>query len=192
MGNEHQHQHAPWTTDNILAQIEAMIKFCPQCRGTLTKKPVPPESKLQLACDECTFIFYLNPKVVACCVPQLNGKVLLLRRNIEPSLGKWTYPGGFVDLGESVQDAARRETLEEVNVQVELTSLLDVYSYANTPVVIVVYLANVIAGEVKVGIEAQEARFFAPREIPWDDLAFRSTKEALEAWIRTLKAPIRA
>src|SRR5262245_30191525 len=95
--------------------IEATIKFCPRCGGGLIKQPVPPEFKHHLACNGCGFIFYLNPKVVGCALPILNNKVLLLKRNIEPSLGRWTYPGGFVDLGETVTEAAIRETKEEVN-----------------------------------------------------------------------------
>ena len=165
-------------------KLEAATKFCPRCAGGLIKQPVPPEFKHHLACDGCGFIFYLNPKVVGCALPILENRVLLLRRNIEPGLGRWTYPGGFVDLGETVMEAAVRETREEVNVEVEITSLLDVYSYARAPVVIVVYLARVIGGEVRVGVEAQDAAYFEYHQIPWRDLAFPSTGEALQAWGR--------
>ncbi|MBI1745078.1 MAG: NUDIX hydrolase [Acidobacteria bacterium] len=163
-------------------KIEAAIKFCPRCAGGLIKQPVPPESKMQLACDACGFIFYLNPKVVGCAIPVLENKVLLLRRNIEPSVGRWTFPGGFVDIGETVAEAAIRETKEEVNVDIEITSLLNVYSYAQAPVVIVVYMAKVIGGEPRTGIEAQGLAYFEYHQIPWNDLAFKNTGDALQAW----------
>lgn len=172
---EHKHSHWPQ---------ESLMKFCPQCAGSLAKKPVAPEFKLQLVCEACAFIFYLNPKVVACAIPQCNGKAVLLRRNIEPSFGKWTFPGGFVDLGETVQQAAVREAKEETNLDIEITSLLDVYSYPDVPIVIIVYLANVIDGQMKPGVEAQEVLLFSPEEIPWEGLAFQSTKDALTTWIK--------
>lgn len=173
----HPHEHTK-------EHMEATIKFCPRCAGGLIKQPVPPEFKHHLACNGCGYIYYFNPKVVGCALPIRDNKVLLLKRNIEPSLGRWTYPGGFVDLGETVMQAAVRETKEETNVDIEIASLLDVYSYPHVPVVIVVYLARIIGGEPRSGVEAQDTAFFDYHQIPWRELAFNSTHEALQAWGR--------
>lgn len=113
-----------------------------------------------------------------------DGGIALLRRSVEPALGKWVFPGGYVDRGESVRDAAIRETLEESQVEVELGPLLNVYSYPRSPAVIVVYAAQVIGGVFAAGDESLEARVFRPSEIPWDEMAFDSTRDALKDYIK--------
>ena len=97
---------------------------------------------------------------------------------------KWVFPSGYVDRGESVQEAAIRETKEESQLDVQLGPLLNVYSYPRSPNVIVVYAAEIVGGELGAGDESLEARTFAPTEIPWNDLAFDSTKDALKHYIR--------
>jgi len=136
-----------------------------------------------MVCGGCSFIFYLNHKVVAGTIPELDGRVLLTRRSIEPARGKWTYPGGFVDWGEAVEAAAVRETLEETGLEVELDGLLGVYSYPGTPTVIVVYRARVVGGEVRTCWENDCVEWVAPDDIPWEELAFPSTTEALRAFL---------
>jgi ADP-ribose pyrophosphatase YjhB (NUDIX family) len=113
-----------------------------------------------------------------------DGRVLLTRRAIEPSHGLWTFPGGYVDWGESVTAAARREMREEVGLDLEPGGLVGIYSYADAPVVIVAYHVTVPHGlEAEADAhEVSETRYFARQEIPWDALAFRSTREALEDW----------
>jgi ADP-ribose pyrophosphatase YjhB (NUDIX family) len=109
-----------------------------------------------------------------------------LQRGIEPGYGKWVFPGGYVDRGETVPEAAVREAREEANLEVCLTSLLGVYSYEHSPVIIIVYVAEVTGGELKAADEAIDARLFAPEEIPWAELAFPSTFEALSQYVREL------
>jgi ADP-ribose pyrophosphatase YjhB (NUDIX family) len=104
-------------------------------------------------------------------------------------MGLWVFPGGYVDRGESVRDAAIRETKEESKLNVRLSSLLDVYSYPSSPNVIIVYAAKVIGGELNAGDETVEARTFSAAEIPWDELAFQSTKDALKDYIRLYLKP---
>jgi 8-oxo-dGTP diphosphatase len=114
----------------------------------------------------------------------LDNGIVLLKRAVEPALGKWVFPGGYVDRGESVQEAAIRETLEESRLEVALISLLNVYSYSRSPNVIVVYTAEIVGGQLAVGDESLEAAIFAPEAIPWPELAFDSTRDALKDYIR--------
>jgi 8-oxo-dGTP diphosphatase len=143
---------------------------------------VPPDHREQAVCPACEFIFYLNPKVVAGTIPVQDGRVLLTRRSINPGRGLWTFPGGFVDFGESVTDAAVRETLEETGLAVDLTGLLNVYSYPGSPVIIV-YTARVTGGTLTPCEENDQLEWLAPDEIPWAALAFDSTREALREWV---------
>jgi ADP-ribose pyrophosphatase YjhB (NUDIX family) len=137
-------------------------------------------------CGACEFVFYLHPKVVAGTIPVRDGRILLTRRAIEPALGLWTFPGGYVDWGEDVRAAARRETLEEVELSVDLGELVGIYSYPASPVVIVVFGASVPDGAEPVANTAEvlEVQYFRPAEIPWEALAFPSTREALRDWLR--------
>jgi 8-oxo-dGTP diphosphatase len=159
-------------------------RFCPRCGGDLEKRSVKAREPKRLVCLNCSFIFYQDPKVVAGTIFTLGGKVVLLKRGVEPAVGKWVFPGGYVDRGESVQEAAIRETKEESQMDVKLGPLLNVYSYPRSPNVIVVYAAQVVGGALAAGDESVEAGVFAPREIPWDDLAFDSTKDALADYIK--------
>jgi 8-oxo-dGTP diphosphatase len=156
------------------------VRFCPLCGGSLERRAVPPEDKHEMVCVGCSFIFYLDHKVVAATIPEdADGRVLLTRRSIEPSRGKWTFPGGFVDWGEPVDVAALRETWEETGLKVDLDGLLGVYSFQGTPIVIVVYRASVVDGEVRTCSENDRVEWVLPAEIPWDELAFPSTEAAL-------------
>ncbi|KRT72003.1 MAG: hypothetical protein XU13_C0032G0031 [Candidatus Rokubacteria bacterium CSP1-6] len=159
------------------------IRFCPLCGSDLVRVPLPPDQKEEAVCSTCGFVFYLNPKVVAGTIPAEDGRILLVRRNINPSKGKWTFPGGFVDWGETVAGAALRETLEETGLRVDLDGLVGVYSYPDAPVVIVVYRARVAGGALQLNHEIQEFAWLSPGEIPWDDLAFPSTRHALRDFL---------
>ena len=114
----------------------------------------------------------------------LDGGIALLKRGVEPALGKWVFPGGYVDRGESVREAAVRETKEESQLEVKLGPLLNVYTYPRSPNVIIVYTAEVISGKLAAADESLEARSFTPNEIPWDDLAFESTRDALKDYVK--------
>ncbi len=169
--------HAP------LSLAPSTIRYCPLCAADLVRVPVPPDQKEEAVCSSCGFVFYLSPKVVAGTIPMADGRLLLLRRNIQPARGKWTFPGGFVDWGETVAGAALRETLEETGLRVNLDGLVGVYSYPEMPVVIVVYRARVAGGTLDPSHEVQELAWLTPGEIPWDDLAFPSTRQALHDFL---------
>ena len=122
---------------------------------------------------------YENPKPVACAiVTDADDRLVLLRRGFDPGKGRWTFPGGYVDLGESVEDAARREVAEELRIAVELGPLVGVYSRADDPIVLVVYAAQAL-GAPQTTAEATEVRAYSPGELPWQELAFWSTEAAL-------------
>ena len=132
----------------------------------------------------CGFVFYLDPKIaVGTIIDVGGGRIVLVKRAIEPGYGKWVFPGGYVDRGEEVTLAALREAREEAGVDVRLDHLINVYSYAGRAPVIIVYAATMISGELAVDDEGLEIREFTLDEIPWDDLAFQSTREALRDYI---------
>lgn len=160
------------------------FRFCPRCGGGLEPKVLKEGEPPRLVCGACSFIFYLDPKVAACAICMLDGGIVLLRRSIEPQAGKWVFPGGFVDRGESVQAAAVRETLEEVNLRVSLLGILDVYSFPGHEVVVVVYSADVLGGSLEAKDESLEVRAFSPEALPWGELAFESTRAALRDYVR--------
>lgn len=161
------------------------LRFCPLCGAGLVVRIVQPDGRPHPVCVGCAFVFYLQPKVVAGTLPVRDGRVLLTRRAIEPARGLWTFPGGYVDWGEDVREAARRETLEEVRMPVRPEDLLGLYSYAGSPVVVVVFLAAVPDGVEPFPSpeEVTETAYFGPAEIPWDTLAFPSTADALRDWV---------
>ena len=136
----------------------------------------------RLVCQACSFIFHQDPKVVAGTVFTLEGGIVLLKRGVEPALGKWVFRAA-TSIAASVPEAAIRETKEESQLDVKLGPLLNVYSYPRSPNVIVVYTADVIGGELAAADESLAAQIFAPKELPWHDLAFDSTKDALNDYI---------
>ena len=160
------------------------FRYCPRCGGGLDKRLVKASEPKRLVCQTCSFIFYQDPKVVAGTIFMLDGGIVLLKRGVEPSLGKWVFPGGYVDRGEAVHDAAIRETKEECSLDVKLGPLLNVYSYPRSANVIVVYTAEVIGGMLAAADESVDARVFSANEIPWDELAFDSTRDALRDYVR--------
>jgi ADP-ribose pyrophosphatase YjhB (NUDIX family) len=160
--------------DASLNPALAEARFCPGCG-----QPAEVDFPRRIACSHCAYSAYYNPKPVAAVIPlDSEGRVILLRRAFDPGGGRWTFPGGFVDLGESVEEAAHRETDEELRMAIELGPLVGVYSRADDRVVLIVYRALAI-GQPRTTPEAIEVRSFALSEIPWDELAFWSTEQAL-------------
>jgi ADP-ribose pyrophosphatase YjhB (NUDIX family) len=159
-------------------------RFCPKCGEKLESKRVKAIEPDRLVCRECSFVFYLDPRVAAFTISAIDGRIVLLRRGIEPSYGKWVFPGGYVERGERVEDAAIRETKEEVNLDVKIKDLLGVYSHNGHPVIIIVYAADVVYGELKACDECLEVKTFFPDEILLDALAFLNTRDALRDYVR--------
>lgn len=160
-------------------------RFCPGCGSLLSYQYVDVEERDRLVCTSCAEIHYINPKVVAGVVPAVDGRVWLLRRAIEPRLGAWTFPAGFMEMGETVEEAAARETFEELHLEVRITGLLNIYSRPESPTVLIVYQAEALT-EPLGGTEALEFGSFGPTEIPWHHLAFWNTEAALRDWVRSV------
>ncbi len=164
-------------------QSDEGLNFCPRCAGPLVPREI--ERRMRPRCERCGFIWYQDPKVAAGTLPVMDdGSLVLVRRAIQPQRGCWTYPGGFMDRGETAPGAAVRETREECLLEVEPTGLLGVYSYATSITVVVVYAARVTGGTLAAGPECLEARAFAVSELPWEDLAFSSTRDVLNDYLR--------
>jgi ADP-ribose pyrophosphatase YjhB (NUDIX family) len=131
----------------------------------------------------CGFIFYLDPKIAVGTVIRMpDARIVLVKRAIEPGYGKWVFPGGYVDRGEEITLAAIREAREESGLDITIDHLINIYSYAGRTPVIVVYAATCIGGTLAADDEGLEVRTFDRREIPWTELAFRSTQDGLREY----------
>ena len=163
---------------------DAPFRFCPPCGGPLESRLLKGDDRPRLVCGACGFIFYLDPKLaVGTVIADDRKQIVLVKRAIEPGYGKWVFPGGYVDRGEEVQHAAVREAREETGLDVRLDRLINIYSYTGHTPVIVVYAATMTGGSLACDDEGLEAKFFVPEAIPWDELAFRSTDEALREFL---------
>jgi len=165
------------------------FQFCPVCGGKLLSRTLKPEEPERLVCATCDFVFYLDPKVVACSMVEMDGRIVLLKRAIDPQKGKWVLPGGYVDRGEEVKAAAVRETKEECGLTIRLKELLGLYSYPGRISVVVVYVAEPSGGELVVGDETAEVGLYSPESIPWGELAFQSTIDALKDYLKKREHP---
>jgi ADP-ribose pyrophosphatase YjhB (NUDIX family) len=153
-------------------------RYCPRCG-----QPADVAYPRSITCPHCGYGAYYNPKPVAAAIPvTAAGEIVLLRRGFDPGKGLWTFPGGFVDLGETVEAAAKREAREEIRASVELGDLVGVYSRGEERVVLIVF-ASTISETPQTTDEALEVRAFAPDEIPWQELAFWSTTNALKDFL---------
>ena len=148
-------------------QNNLMPKFCPHCAGQLAPKIT--DERERLVCQECGFIFYINPKVAAGALIEVEGRVVLVRRGIEPRAGYWALPSGFAEYGETIEETAIRECREETGLEIELDNLLGVYSVNSDfygHLILVLYSAHIVGGEMVAGDDACEVGLFAPDELP--------------------------
>ena len=159
-------------------------RFCPVCGSTLELRLLKSTEPERLVCTSCGFVFYLDPKVaVGTIISVDDGRIVLVRRSIDPGYGKWVFPGGYVDRGEDLRIAATREAREECGLDVRLKRLVNIYSYAGRAPIIIVFSAVATGGVLCADDECLEAALFSEATIPWDALAFRSTQEALADYL---------
>ena len=163
---------------------EAPIRFCSQC-GQAVQQQVPPEDdRPRAVCTHCDTVHYQNPKVVTGCVPVWGRDILLCRRAIEPRLGYWTLPAGFMENGESLLDGALREAREEACAELRNPELFGIYNLLPVHQVYVMYRAELVAADsFAVGPESSEVRLFRPEDIPWEDISFRVITRTLKRFL---------
>jgi ADP-ribose pyrophosphatase YjhB (NUDIX family) len=161
------------------------VKFCSDCGSGRLAFRIPEGDNLpRHVCDDCGSIHYQNPRIIAGCIPQWEGRVLLCRRAIEPRYGLWTLPAGFMENGESTPAAAAREALEEANAQLDDLSLYGVYSLPYINQVYMIFRGLLRDGIASAGHETLEVAFFDRTSTPWDRLAFTVVRDSLQQYFR--------
>ncbi len=169
--------------------LRSPIKHCRNCGAAVVYRvPDDGDTRERAVCPACDTIHYENPLNVVGTVPHWGDHVLLCKRNIEPRWGKWTLPAGFMELGESTEEGAARETVEEAGAQFEMQDLLSVLSVPRVGQVHLFYRARLLSDRFDPGHETIEARLFAESEIPWDEIAFRTVRETLLAYFADRRA----
>ncbi|MFT7774659.1 NUDIX hydrolase [Roseateles sp.] len=157
------------------------FKHCPNCGAAVDYRIPADDNRERAVCPACASIHYQNPLNVVGTLPVLeeDGRVLLCRRAIEPRHGLWTLPAGFMELGETTAQGALRETQEEAGAQIELLPLYSLLNVVKVGQVHLFYRARLLSSRFEPGPESLEARLFAEEEVPWDSIAFRTTRETL-------------
>ena len=140
------------------------------------------DTRERQVCSNCSYVVYENPKVVVGSVVVDNGRVLLCRRAIEPRLGFWTLPAGYLELNETTAEGARREAMEEAGADIALDGILALYNVSRIGQVQIMYRARFATPGIQAGEESLEVGMFAWDEIPWDRIAFPTVRWALNAW----------
>ncbi|MDX1515922.1 MAG: NUDIX hydrolase [Woeseiaceae bacterium] len=157
------------------------MTYCPRCGAAVERRVPADDNRERWVCTRCDTVHYHNPLVVVGCVAEQAGRILLCKRAIEPRYGYWTVPAGFMELGESLAAGAARETWEEARAKIEIGHL-----FASIDVIdagqVHLFFTGKLVGDFGIGEESLDARLFAEDEIPWDELAFRSGRYALEKY----------
>ncbi|TCP09911.1 NUDIX hydrolase [Caldimonas thermodepolymerans] len=169
-----------------MLQQARQIKHCRACGSPVTYRIPADDNRERAVCPACGEIHYQNPLNVVGTVPIWEGKVLLCRRNIEPRYGYWTLPAGFLELGETTEQGAIRETQEEAGAAIELDGLFTVLNVVCAGQVHLFYRGRLLNDRFDPGPETIEARLFTQQDIPWDELAFRTVKATLQHYFADL------
>jgi ADP-ribose pyrophosphatase YjhB (NUDIX family) len=156
------------------------MKFCSQCGGAIVRQVPAGDTHERYVCAHCAAIHYQNPKMVIGCIPEHEDRILLCRRAIEPRLGLWTLPAGFMELQETTAEAAAREAQEEARAAIEIGELYTLYSLPHIDQVYLFYRGRLLNLDFGPGEESLEVRLFQESEIPWTELAFAVVTETLQ------------
>lgn len=158
------------------------MNFCSAC-GARVEHRVPTGDTLpRFVCAQCGIIHYENPKIVVGCIPEWENRILLCRRAIEPRIGLWTVPAGFMENGETTAQGAQRETLEEANARVEMLGLYALFNIPHINQVYMLFRARLLDLDFRAGAETLETALFEEQQIPWDRLAFATVKRTLKLY----------
>lgn len=159
------------------------MTYCQNCAGTLEPKYITAENRLRYVCSSCGEIQYQNPKMVVGTLPQLdNNRILLCKRNIEPARGLWTLPAGYLELGETVADGAKRETLEETGVAVVELKPYTLFDIVHIGQIYMIFLARLKSTNFHATAESSEVKPFHIKDIPWDKIAFPVIRAILKKY----------
>jgi len=197
MGEEFERGRDGRSTDlpsgrGVPAWLAADLNFCSRCGAPLRFGSVPGEERPRLVCPGCSHIAYVNPRLVVTVFPITDaGEIVLIRRGIEPGRGRWAQPGGFLEVDETVYQAAIRETWEETGLLVEPGEILGLYTRLEAAVVTIAFEARIVGGTAAPTPEATEIEAFAPERIPWAGLAFNTTSWALRDWLELRRPEVR-
>lgn len=159
------------------------MNYCSQCGRPVVLKVPPGDNLPRHVCEACQTIHYQNPKIVAGCIPEWEDQILLCRRAIEPRIGFWTFPAGFMEAGEDTAQAAARETLEEAKASVEIASLYAMLSLPHVSQVYVVFRGMLRSLEFGAGTESLEVQLFPWEKVPWERLAFPVIHDTLVRYV---------
>lgn len=155
------------------------MNYCSHCGSSLDlRKPIG-EDRLRHVCNYCGVIHYQNPKIITGCIPIWENKILLCKRAIEPRYGTWTLPAGFMELGETLEEAARRESREEANAELLIDGLFSIFNLPHISQVHVYFRARLIEKIFWAGSESLETRLFNQDEIPWNEISFETVDKCL-------------
>ena len=164
------------------------IKHCRACGAEVRYQTPADDNRDRAMCSACSTIHYENPVNVVGTLPIWQDKVLLCRRNIEPRRGLWTLPAGFMELGETTAEGALRETVEEAGAHVELEGLFSMINVVRVGQVHLFYRARMLDTELAPGPETIEAQLFDEADVPWPEIAFRTTRLTLEFYFADRRA----
>ena len=163
------------------------MNYCSECGAAVSLKIPENDERMRFVCDVCGVIHYQNPKIVAGALPVWGEQVLLCRRAIAPRYGLWTLPAGFMENGETTDQAAAREAHEEANAKLRDLHLYTVISIPHINQVYMLYRCELASDDFSPGVESLETRLFHEHEIPWNELAFPSVRKTLECFFHDRK-----
>ena len=160
------------------------MKFCSQCAQQLSFKVPEGDNLPRYICDSCGMIHYQNPKIVAGCIPEWEGRILLCRRAIQPRHGLWTIPAGFMENSETVEQAAARETREEACAKINIAGLYGIYNIPHVSQVYMIFRGALADGAFAPGVESLETALYEEADIPWSEIAFPVVNNVLKRYFR--------
>lgn len=160
------------------------MKFCSNCASPLDRLIPDGDTLPRYVCTECGTIHYQNPKIVAGCIPVWEDRILMCKRAIEPRYGKWTLPAGFMENGETVAQAASRETIEEAEARVVDLELYGLFNITHVNQVYIMFRGNLEEPSFAAGPESLDVRLITADEIPWGELAFPVVHRTLDLFIQ--------
>ncbi len=167
-----------------------MLRFCSACGSDRISIRIPEgESTERVVCDNCGKIHYVNPRLIVGCLPVYKDKILVCKRAIDPCSGKWNLPAGFMEVNESAEEGAIRETLEEANAKVEIIRLHCVYSIPQVNQVYLIFKSKLLNPDFSPGPESSEVSLFDEKDMPWNDIAFTSSVYAIKKYFENRNNP---